>query len=135
MPSIAGPNVANVPLAIAAATAAVPGSVANAPMLRVTVCGPPSRFTVGVNPTSQDGNACSSLDFQYGRDSSALGDAYRNLGRQPFMRRVDRSADHRRESRLDQRLAADDDEHSRAPRVARRGVRDAEEVATRQGIT
>jgi hypothetical protein len=51
---------------IAAATAAVFGSTAKAPMFRVTVCGPPIRFTVGVNPRSHAGNACSSLDFQYG---------------------------------------------------------------------
>ena len=38
-------------------------------MLRVTVCGPPIRLTVGVKPSSHDGKACSSLDFQYGRQT------------------------------------------------------------------
>jgi hypothetical protein len=57
-------NVLKVPLVITAVTAAAFGSNENAPMFRVTVCGPPRRFTVGVNPRSHDGNACSSLDFQ-----------------------------------------------------------------------
>jgi hypothetical protein len=55
-----------VPLAIAAATAAAFGRTANTPMFRVTVWGPLMSVTVGVNPRSHDGNACSSLDFQYG---------------------------------------------------------------------
>jgi hypothetical protein len=66
IPSSAGAKVLNVPLAIAAVTAPAPGSSEKAAMLRVTVCGPPARLTVGVNPISQAGNACSSLDFQYG---------------------------------------------------------------------
>src|SRR5262245_55112041 len=67
IPSRAPPNALKVPLASAAATAAAFGSVAKAPMLRVTVWGPVPRTTVGVNPRSHEGKACSSLDRQYGR--------------------------------------------------------------------
>src|SRR6185436_6783979 len=54
MPSTAPPNALNVALASAAVAAAAFGSVANAPMLRVTVWGPVPRTTVGVNPSSHD---------------------------------------------------------------------------------
>src|SRR5262245_9597544 len=64
IPSSAAPNVLKVPFDIAAATAVVSGSQANMPMVRVTVCDPLIRFTVGMKPASQLGNACSSLDFQ-----------------------------------------------------------------------
>ena len=49
----------------------------------------------------------------------ALSDTYRNLGGQPFMRRVDRGTYHRRESRVDELLPADDHEHPRAPGITR----------------
>jgi hypothetical protein len=45
MPSSADANVLNVALAIAAVTAAAFGNTVNAPMFRVTGCGPPLRFT------------------------------------------------------------------------------------------
>lgn len=64
IPSSAEANGLKAPLAIATATAAALGSTAKTPMFRVTVWGPPIRFTVGVNPRGHDGNACSSLDFQ-----------------------------------------------------------------------
>src|SRR4029453_13979594 len=65
-PSSAAANALKAPFAIAAVTAAAFGRNANAPMFRVTVGGPLMRFTGGGTRRSHDGNACSSLDFQYG---------------------------------------------------------------------
>jgi hypothetical protein len=51
IPSSAGPKEAKVVLAVAAMSAE-PGSVANMPIVLVTVCGPVIKLTVGVNPRS-----------------------------------------------------------------------------------
>ncbi|MDH4064651.1 MAG: hypothetical protein OEW19_09635 [Acidobacteriota bacterium] len=52
-------------------------------MMRVTVCGPLARVTVGAKPSSHDMKACSSLDVQYGMhtDGSTVISSSSSLGR------------------------------------------------------
>ena len=59
-------------------------------------------------------------------------DAQLDLRRQPVATRVDRGADDRRESRIDQSLSADDREDARSSRIGGARVTDAEEIAPPQ---
>ena len=55
-----------------------------------------------------------------------------DLRRQPIATRVDRGADDRRESRIDESLPADDGKDTRSSRIGCTRPTDAEEVASPQ---